>query len=658
MSQFDNIPEELRRRNQWLNWREQAGKDGKPTKVPHGTDGKPANVTDPNTYMTFEEAVSHSDKIGFAFTPDDPYTGTDLDHCRDPETGEVESWALEIVHELGSYTEVSPSGTGLHMIVKGEVPPAGNRKGRIEMYDRGRYFCMTGNPYDGSPPTIEERQEVVNALHAELFPKAAEKQRLPLPPAPAGLTDDDVLAKARAAKNGAEFDRLWQGDTDGYQSPSEADLALCCHLAFWCGCDQVQMDRLFRLSGLMREKWDQHRGEKTYAQMTIERAISGCQSVYVPPGPQDSNVKPSVSEGKPRVKCPAGRISPRISNLGQLDQVKFPSRKWVVNRLLPVGLSLLVGAPKMGKSWLALQLALMLGCSGFVEDAEPDPAEDFRVNFPSDFLGFPVAYGRVLYLALEDSERRLQTRARALMRGALPDSVSYATEWNLLHDGGLEDIQVWVDDTPDAKLVILDTFGRLRKPTTQYSYDRDVHDLKDLQRLALDRDVGILLVHHKRKGGDGDDYLESVSGTTAIAGTCDTILSLSRPRGEAVGALQVTGRDVEEQAFRVRHVPDNGRWVYEGPLELFQLSQERREIVELLESKGPLSPKQVADNLKKNVSTTTNLLIKMVSAGNVKKAGHGKYAYNPVENVENVENLETNPQEISTPSMFSTGDGD
>lgn len=144
---LDNIPEELRRRPQWLVWKLEE-RDGKPTKVPYiaGGVGR-ASSTDSLTWRTFEEAVQalrtgRYDGIGFVFSPGDPFAGVDLDGCRDPETGELEKWAAEIVQALESYTEASPSGTGVHIIVRGKTP--NKKRGRVEAYSSGRYFTMTG----------------------------------------------------------------------------------------------------------------------------------------------------------------------------------------------------------------------------------------------------------------------------------------------------------------------------------------------------------------------------------------------------------------------------------------------------------------------------------------------------------------------------------
>jgi len=262
-----------------------------------------------------------------------------------------------------------------------------------------------------------------------------------------------------------------------------------------------------------------------------------------------------------------------------------------------------------------------------------------------------------LYVALEDSERRLQDRER-LMRGGvgLPDFY-YTTDWDILTDGGLEDLEQFLDDEPSVRLVMFDTRGRVREPHGRYSYGRDVHDLKDLQRLALDREIAVVLVHHTNKNSEANDYTDTASGTMAVVGTADTALFLNRPRAMAIGSLKAVGRDILEIAYAIEFRPEDGGWFLIGDLEQYQQSEQRKQITELLRAAGePLGPKQIAEALSKNASTTTNLLIKMLSSGQVKEVGHGKYAHNPVETVENVENLGAPQLEISTPSMFSTAD--
>ncbi len=154
---IENIPEELAERPQWVCWRYEE-RDEKLTKVPYQPSGpyppdQKASTTDLMTWGTFEAAyraldneVRHYDGIGFVFSSADPFCGIDLDKCRDPQTGALDQWAQEIVGRVGEgYVEISPSGTGIHIIIRGSVRGGGMRKGPVEMYSRGRYFTITGH---------------------------------------------------------------------------------------------------------------------------------------------------------------------------------------------------------------------------------------------------------------------------------------------------------------------------------------------------------------------------------------------------------------------------------------------------------------------------------------------------------------------------------
>ncbi|UTF55630.1 hypothetical protein NGM29_19720 (plasmid) [Natronosalvus rutilus] len=161
------------------------------------------------------------------------------------------------------------------------------------MYDQSRFFTVTAEHVRGTPTVINERQDALEAIHEEFVAEAdddedavvdinqsedtPQKQVL-------GLEDSALLEKGRSAGNGEKFDQLWRGNTSGYDSQSEADMALCCMLAFWTGGNRVQMDRLFRQSGLIRGKWDDvhHADGSTYGEKTLERAIAVTDDFYEP----------------------------------------------------------------------------------------------------------------------------------------------------------------------------------------------------------------------------------------------------------------------------------------------------------------------------------------------------------------------------------------
>jgi len=290
----DNVPDHLPTVAHWVDWCWEK-RASKWTKIPiNAASGARASSTDPSTWSTFEEAIWYARKnllpgVGFVFANCNPFAGVDLDGCRDPQTGRLEAWAREIVAELDSYAEVSPSGRGIKVFVRGTLPPGRKRKGPVEMYDSGRFFTVTGHRLSEAPADVTERPEELAALHCRVFgvaPSVApEGQSQTRPTTPLGgmvLDDTELVRRARAAANGEKFARLWSGDTSEYadggnEGRSEADLALCSLLAFWAGADASRIDVLFRQSGLMRPKWDErHYGDgRTYGQGTIQHALAG-----------------------------------------------------------------------------------------------------------------------------------------------------------------------------------------------------------------------------------------------------------------------------------------------------------------------------------------------------------------------------------------------
>ncbi|PCR90481.1 phage NrS-1 polymerase family protein [Natrinema ejinorense] len=290
----NTIPETLCARDQWICW-EQAERNGETTKIPIDPQtGNFASTTNDHTWCTLETALEYwesnstaVDGLGFVFTSADPVVGVDLDDCRDPETGRPTERAKRIINRFDSYTECSPSGTGYHILVTGELPDGRNRCGHVEMYDHARYFTVTGDHVSGTPTRVEPRQTELTEVHETYVREPDDDRHETLSPESDSnppLSDDELLEKARNASNGDKFERLWNGTTTGYASQSEADMALCCLLAFWTGGHAVQMDRLFRRSKLDRPKWYHvhYADGSTYGEKTIARAIEHTSEFYEP----------------------------------------------------------------------------------------------------------------------------------------------------------------------------------------------------------------------------------------------------------------------------------------------------------------------------------------------------------------------------------------
>jgi primase-polymerase (primpol)-like protein len=277
------IPDELTTRPSWLGyrseWVEARGKYSKKPISPH--DGGDGSSTNPATWGSFDQAVAavqrlRLDGVGFALCEDDPFTAIDLDGCRNPETGEIEPWARDIVQRFGSYTEVSPSGSGLHIIVAGMIPVSGRRSGQIEVYHSGRYITVTGDVLPGFEEILECGDELAGWF-AETFP-APVKQDAARWEGCLSLGDEDILQKIGGAKNGPAFLRLYAGDKSAYGGDhSAADLALVSMLAFYTQ-DADQIGRIVASSGLNRPKWDR----PDYRQRTIDRALSTLTETYTP----------------------------------------------------------------------------------------------------------------------------------------------------------------------------------------------------------------------------------------------------------------------------------------------------------------------------------------------------------------------------------------
>lgn len=299
MTEFfpDGLPQELKDTALWCVWRyeRREGQD-KPTKVPYNArTGGRAMSNSPSTFTSYQTAVKALERGGYDGLGVGVFNGLcaiDIDDCLD-ENGAPSPLARDIVSTMQSYTETSPSGRGIRIFFKAADFPYDKARyytmstaQGLEIYVSGatsKFLTVTGNsaPWAGAFP-IHERAEALQAILDRYMvrPQKAVPEATRAPQTPLDLSDAEVLAKAHSARNGATFGALWKGDISGYASPSEADLALASLLAFWTGCNISQMDRLFRSSGLMREKWDRKQSGSTYGEITIQKAIRSCSCTY------------------------------------------------------------------------------------------------------------------------------------------------------------------------------------------------------------------------------------------------------------------------------------------------------------------------------------------------------------------------------------------
>jgi putative DNA primase/helicase len=302
--------DQVKQSPQWIVWRREAHQ-GRWTKVPYAAaTGQRASATHPANWTTYERAQYTLKRsrdwyqgVGLVFCPTLlPVMGIDFDHCLDAQ-GRIAPWADTFLNHLTSYTEYSPSRQGVHVLLLGRMPavqqqgiithpgrkhtfrPAEGIDGHhpqaaVELYSEGRFFTVTEQPVSSFPLLLLPRQEQLLTLYHTLF--GTQSARSPGQQHVGGgrffFSDQALLEKAMAARNGPCFRALWHGQRG--PDASRDDYSLCCLLAFWTGRDAARMDRLFRQSGLMRPKWDQPRGSQTYGQRTIAQAIAACTTIY------------------------------------------------------------------------------------------------------------------------------------------------------------------------------------------------------------------------------------------------------------------------------------------------------------------------------------------------------------------------------------------
>lgn len=294
---LSNIPDELKQLKNWCVWKFEK-RNGKRTKIPFNAEtGEFAKSNDKSTWSSYENAVNAEgvDGIGFFFEP--PYLGIDIDDIDDDlhrfkQGDKLDNIVSEFNEAFKSYTEVSPSGNGLHIIVKGKIPGSRRRKGNIEMYDSGRFFTMTGKNIGKYKDVTEVSEQVFKTIYNKYLPDNTVKypttnnyqQNIH------NLSEIDVINEIYKSKQAKLFDDLMKGNYEPYYtSHSEADMALANILAFWCARDYTQMDSIFRQSNLYRDKWDEKRKNSTYGEQTLFKAINEANNIYTPKQQTEDN---------------------------------------------------------------------------------------------------------------------------------------------------------------------------------------------------------------------------------------------------------------------------------------------------------------------------------------------------------------------------------
>jgi predicted transcriptional regulator len=307
-----------------------------------------------------------------------------------------------------------------------------------------------------------------------------------------------------------------------------------------------------------------------------------------------------------------GRIPPTYS-APEIMGREFPALLWVIPEIIPAGLTLLAGKPKMGKSWLSLNFAHSVATGGKV-------------------LGhIAVEPQDVLYIALEDTDRRINLRLGKVLQGNPPPAgLHLAFEWKRMDMAGLTELRNWLKVNPETRLVIVDTLVRIRASKKKgSSYGSDYQEIAELKAIADEHKIAVVVVHHLRKA-KADDVFDLVSGSTGITAAADNVILLTRERFQKYAGLSISGRDQEDQEFALEFDSESGSWTLVGETAGVVLSPERQEIVDLLmKAEGPMQLKDIAESLGKEKTNIYNLLKGLEKQGIVEKPSTGKYILTP-----------------------------
>jgi hypothetical protein len=332
------------------------------------------------------------------------------------------------------------------------------------------------------------------------------------------------------------------------------------------------------------------------------------------PNPNNSSALPAYTRG----------ISAAALMVKQFEPIR-----WIVPGYLPEGFTVLAGAPKLGKSWLALGWMVSVAGGSLTMGS------------------IPCEQGSVLGLMLEDNERRLQRRLMQMRPDYLPSDLTLVTDWPTLDDGCCDEIEAWIASANRPRLIVVDVFARVRgnRAGRETDYDGDYRQAAMLQSIASRHNLAILAIHHTRKMA-AEDAFDEISGTRGLTGAADSALVLKKDPGTHQPVLYGRGRDLEEIESALEFDRETGTWTVLGAAWQVADTVERREIQQLLgRSVDPMTPTEIAERLGKSRQNIQKMLGKMLDDGKVDQPKRGLYTLvspvSPVAELTSKETIET-----------------
>ena len=618
---------------------------GKYNKIPCDPNGYSKNFKSVlTTFDQAKKAIQDSSKnltLAYATTADDGLIIIDADNCLN-EDKTPKDWAKPLL-QLQTYTEESLGGLGLRIIAKsdfqlydqsgkpteGRIEPV--EDGKAEFYFDNKPLIITGFRYGDSPSEIQavstEEMKSVFKHYCSAANAAETEPEVRHLPQSKDLTAEMVKNRILRSKDAERFQALMDGDIynqeQGKKDHSAADFRFMRMIGYWSnGSESITLD-LFNQSKLS----DRGKPEK-YAQRTLNKALQSVDKYHhwkelegatnvAKNGQKTQHLLRSETGSTsvekvasfPRHLSSSKKTPPALNliDFRDLMQKEFEPTKFVVDGLLTGGLTLLAGRPKVGKSWLALSLAVEVAKGGKALNK------------------IEVEKGKVIYIGLEDSEKRLQNRCMELVQDEEIDAgclnflslENGINSFNKSDQSGLVQLENAIDDIGDVKLVVIDTLHKVQPNEDSTSYRNDYSFTTDIQKLATKKGISILCITHTTKS-QRDYVLDEIQGTTGVTAATDSYMVLRKGRDNS-GELHISGRDIEAQELEIQFDPIDKIWKVQSNIERFKHADRQSSIHQYLQKHGSAKTADIAKHLPASRQSVHNALKRLEDKGIVQK---------------------------------------
>lgn len=564
---LNNIPVELKEHNYWCVWKDK--------KIPYNPKTNACvRSNDPDTFADFGtacKALNSGNYTGLGIGIFNGIGAIDIDHCYN--NGELSDMAKDIINKMNSYTEVSPSGTGIRIIftVKDfeynkEIYYIHNHKRKLEIYISGatnKYVTITGDLINNYS-IVDGTTVLPQILDTYMKRPQNKNEQNNTYISNNNLTDSEFLNIG--LKKDKKLSSYWQGSRP-HKSESENDLGFMNKLLYWCNKNEDLTLHSFLSSPYVSQKDDKHKKKlerKDYIANLIKTGMPSSTAAEQYAKYCEQNKKKHIlsddKNSQNNESTKKALATPNIISAQDLQKADLPPIQYLVEDILPEGTSLLSASPKMGKSWFVLDMGL-------------------KIASGENFLNKKTVKNGVLYLALEDSYQRLQDRTNKILQNRIaPEGFYFFNEAPSLDENLLSTLEGYIKQYPEIKLIIIDTLQKIRSkaPVRGNIYQQDYADIGALKSFADKNKLSLILVHHNRKMKDPENNFNMISGTNGIMGAADTIFMIDKESRKDINAtLHITGRDVQENNIVIHFNQNKFCWEVIG--DEYEIAEKNKE---------------------------------------------------------------------------------